>query len=185
MSETTKQVSRGVIAIEDPNNAGEYIPFLIKVRDKEVIWSSNDNIASAGLGYLPYDNTADINKPKLTYHITTDSGYNVEIYSNGYTIITKLFKFSEFILQTNPAYAITKSSLPIPLVANKSLSMNANVVTDIAPTGSVSNAWDFMPEIDGMNILFQMNMKWQKNMEFTNEDGTKETSVFNVYSSYK
>ena len=113
MSETTKQVSRGVIAIEDPNNAGEYIPFLIKVRDKEVIWSSNDNIASAGLGYLPYDNTADINKPKLTYHFTTDSGYNVEIYSNGYTIITKLFKFSEFILQTNPAYAITKSSLPI------------------------------------------------------------------------
>lgn len=184
MSETTKQVSRGVIAIEDPNNAGEYIPFLIKVRDKEVIWSSNDNIASAGLGYLPYDNTADINKPKLTYHFTTDSGYNVEIYSNGYTIITKLFKFSEFILQTNPAYAITNSSLPIPLVANKSLSMNANVVTDIAPTGSVSNAWDFMPEIDGMNILFQMNMKCQKNMEFTNEDGTKETSVFNVYSSY-
>ena len=184
MPDTTKQVPRGVIAVEDPNNAGEYIPFLLKVRDKEVIWTPNDNIAAAGVGYLPYDNTADINRPKLTYHFTTDSGYNVELYSNGYAVMTKLFKFNEFNLQTNNAYAITTSSFPIPLVADKTLSMNANIISDIAPSGSLSNALDFKPEIDSTNIVFQQNMKLQRSISFTNEDGTTETSTFNVYSSY-
>lgn len=184
MSDVTKQVPSGVIAVQDPNNAGEYIPFLLKVRDKEIIWSPNDNIAESTMGYMPYGGTADINKPKLTYHFIADSGYNVEIYSNGYAIMTKLFKFNEFKLQNNSAYAIINSSLPVPLVANKSLSMSANIVSDIAPNGSISNTWDFMPEIDNTSISFQMNMKWQRSMNFINEDDTTETSTFNVYSSY-
>ena len=55
MPDNTKQVPRGVIAVEDPNNAGEYIPFLLKVRDKDVIWTPNNNVETAGLGYFPYD----------------------------------------------------------------------------------------------------------------------------------
>ena len=184
MPDTTKQVPRGVIAVEDPNNAGEYIPFLLKVRDKEVIWTPNDNVKTAGIGYFPYDNSEDIYKPKLTYHFISNTGYNVEIYSNGYAIATKLFKFNEFTLQPNNAYAVTISHLPIPLVANKALSMNANVISDIAPSGSINNTWDFLPEIDNMNISFTMNVKWERSMTFTNEDGTTETSLFNVYNSY-
>ena len=62
--------------------------------------------------------------------------------------------------------------------------MSANIISDIAPSGSISNTWDFTPEIDNTNIVFQPNMKWQRNISFTNEDGTTETSTFNVYSSY-
>lgn len=184
MPNNTKQVPRGVIAVEDPNNAGEYIPFLLKVRDKDVIWTPNNNVETAGLGYFPYDNSEDINKPKLTYHFISDTGYNVELYSNGYAIITKLFKFSDFSLQSNNAYALTTSYLPIPLVANKTLSMNANVISDIAPNGNISNTLDFLPEIDNMSISFTMNMKWERSISFINENGTNETSTFNVYSRY-
>lgn len=183
MPDVTKQVPSGVIAVPDPNNAGEYIPFLVKVRDKEIIWTPNDNVESAALGYS-YGSTSDTTKPTLMYHVMTDAGYNVEIYSNGYTVMTKLFKFNEFNLQTNPAYAITNSSLPIPLVANKTLSMSANIISDIAPNGSFSNARDFFPEIDNTSIVFQPNMKWQRSISYVNDDGTQGTSTFNVYSSY-
>lgn len=184
MANNTKQVPSGVIAVQDPNNAEEYIPFLLKVRDKEIVWTPNDNIIESTIAYIPYNGTADINKPKLTYHFISESGDNVEIYSDGYAVITRLFKFSEFNLQSNTAYATANMSLPIPLVASKSLSMSANIISDIAPNGSLSNMLDFIPEIDNISISFQMNMKWQRNMNFTNENGTTETSVFNVYSNY-
>lgn len=161
-----------------------YIPFLLKVRDKEVIWSQNDNLAEATLGYLPYGGTTDINKPKIAYHFISESGDNVEIYSDGYTVITRLFKFSDFVPHENKSYILTELTLPVPLVANKTLSMNANIISDIAPDGSITNLWDFFPEIDNASISFQLNLKCQRSITYTNENGINETSTFNVYSSY-
>lgn len=161
-----------------------YIPFLLKVRDKEVIWSQNDNLAEATLGYLPYGGTADINKPKIAYHFISESGDNVEIYSDGYAVITRLLKFSDFVLHENKSYILTELTLPVPLVANKTLSMNANIISDMASDGSMTNVWDFFPEIDNASISFQLNLKWQRSITYTNENGTNETSTFNVYSRY-
>ena len=168
-----------------PNGTNSpYIPFLLKVRDKEVIWSQNDNLAEATLGYLPYGGTADINKPKIAYHFISESGDNVEIYSDGYAVITRLLKFSDFVLHENKSYILTELTLPVPLVANKTLSMNANIISDIAPDGSITNVRDFFPEIDNASISFQLNLKWQRSITYTNENGTNETSAFNVYSRY-
>ena len=59
MANNTKQVPSGVIAVQDPNNAEEYIPFLLKVRDKEIVWTPNDNIIESTIAYIPYNGTAD------------------------------------------------------------------------------------------------------------------------------
>lgn len=121
----TRKVPRGFII--EPDETGEhYVPYLVRVRDADILWAQEKNIRTILSSYVSATKKFKIVpvNPGTSYHVEKD-GWMCEIRSDGFTTISRDIQFtSAFRFTENNNQSITYTDLPLPMLFLKNHNFN-------------------------------------------------------------
>lgn len=155
------EIPRGVILV--PDKDGKNVPFLIKVRDKDVVWTDTDKTKERvrNVAIRKYDKLTVVS-PKESYHVSKD-GWSCDIRSDGYTVMTRRipidnnFRFN--LDNYNHLLEYNGVELPLFIILGNTISVQTSIIQDMAyikdETNTDINQFHIGNVSDGSNTIRQ------------------------------